>query len=614
LRRLLVIASLAIAVAASPAAAAAAVPASWAALGDQLAEPWPGLQNPEGTYQDYVYGGGVAFCLTRNCAPGLGNARYGEAVLGYALIQAGLRSGDEQVLRTGLRSINYIVRRLDLQDRLPTSFEAMSIGGAYNLARRRLADHPLFRRGRRHWERWLGRYRPVVLGSDRRHDNHTLVESVGILELARTGVRARRSGAVLARGNLRRYVRMARRALNETAPRWAARVTRRERGGVAATLSDWPAYPLAYHGFGFGIYARGVRLMGRHASGRARRLVRGAAHASWLLTAPDGDSGYTGRSMEEVWALTGTVHGLAVAATLPGTGAALDARYRAIADRVLERLRDAHGVGPQGVWLIPALREDPQAGMAAVDYYAGAAAFGGLAHMMLEWALAEGAPEGEDGQLAFDRDGSALLLRGDVTLGLVRSDEVWFAVKQATSYNRHVGDLRYDFGLVAAKARGGGGWEDVIPLRPKTSGPPVSAGPLLLETPEGTGIPYGRRMSLGGERTVRVRGGFRERSGRILRGGTRFRFERADCGVRMSLLVAAGDALEYSAFMRGRAADVGVRERSVSDGRHEVTASEPVRVSLEDGYASASDPRVVRARMPIARGERRVVSFTFCPR
>jgi hypothetical protein len=610
-RKLVLIAGIAMAVGAQP--AAAAVPAGWSALADEMARPWPNLQNPDGTYQDYVYGGGRAFCLTRNCAPGLGNARYGEAMLGYALIQAGLRSGDDGLVRTGMRSISYIVRRLDLQDRLPTSFEAMSIGGAYNLARRRLRDHPLFRRGRASWERWLGRYRPVVLGTDRRHDNHNLVESVGILELARTGVKPRRRGAVLQPRNLRRYVRIARRTFNVDAPRLARPVSRTERGEVAALLSDWPAYPLAYHGFAFGVYARGVRLMGRHASPRARRLVREAAHASWLLTAPDGALGYTGRSMEQVWALTATVEGAAVAAQLPGTSPAREARYRALADRALERLGAAYGVGPTGVWLIPVLRDAPQQGLAAIDPQAGAAAFGGLAMVMLEWAIAEGAPQGAGG-LAFDSDGSARLLRSDRMLGIVRAGDVWFAVKQSTSYLRHPGDLRYDFGLVAAKSRGESGWRDIIPLRPKTDGPPTSAGPLLLETPEGVGMPYGTRLSIAGDRVVQIRGGFREPSGEIVRGGTQFTFEPAACGVRISVTVAAGDALEYSAFLRGTAADAELREDGVSDQTQSVTASEPVDVALEDGYASASDPRLARARMSIRRGDARVVSFTFCPR
>jgi hypothetical protein len=236
--------------------------------------------------------------------------------------------------------------------------------------------------------------------------------------------------------------------------------------------------------------------------------------------------------------------------------------------------------------------------------------------MMLEWAIAEGAPNG-DGTLAFDAAGSARLLRGDRGLGIVRAGDVWFAVKQSTSYLRHPGDLRYDFGLVAAKDRGPDGWRDIIPLRPKTEGPPTSAGPLLLETPEGVGVPYGNTMSIADDRVVTITGGFRQgtgRNGTVVRGGTLFTFESADCGVRVSVTVTAADALEYSAFLRGTASDVEVRENGVADRTQEVTASEPVQVALEEGLASATDPRIVRARMSIPRGDARVVSFTFCPR
>ena len=46
-----------------------------------MAEPWPDLQNADGTFPDYVEGG----------APGFG-ARYGESMLGYGLLRTGVRA------------------------------------------------------------------------------------------------------------------------------------------------------------------------------------------------------------------------------------------------------------------------------------------------------------------------------------------------------------------------------------------------------------------------------------------------------------------------------------------------------------------------------------------
>src|SRR5919199_1626092 len=90
-------------------AARAAAPARWAALADQIARSWAAQQNPDGTFADYVYGGRVSFCLQRSCAPGLGNARYGESALGYALLATGVREGDMDLVDRGLLALDYVV-------------------------------------------------------------------------------------------------------------------------------------------------------------------------------------------------------------------------------------------------------------------------------------------------------------------------------------------------------------------------------------------------------------------------------------------------------------------------------------------------------------------------
>src|SRR5919107_4718369 len=122
--------------------ASAAAPASWDSFAGEAGSTWARLQNSNGTFPDYVYGGRVSFCLKLHCAPGLGNARYGESVLGYALIQQGVRTRDRRLSDAGLRAIDYVVRRRDLQRKLPTNFESMAVAAAYNLARRKLARRP----------------------------------------------------------------------------------------------------------------------------------------------------------------------------------------------------------------------------------------------------------------------------------------------------------------------------------------------------------------------------------------------------------------------------------------------------------------------------------------
>lgn len=58
------------------------------ALAREMAEPWPRLQLEEGTFPDYLHG---------DRPPR--STRYGEAVLGYALMQTGLRENDDETLR-----------------------------------------------------------------------------------------------------------------------------------------------------------------------------------------------------------------------------------------------------------------------------------------------------------------------------------------------------------------------------------------------------------------------------------------------------------------------------------------------------------------------------------
>ena len=51
------------------------------ALAREMAAPWPGLQLPEGTFPDFLHG---------DQPPR--STRYGEAVLGYALLRPGCES------------------------------------------------------------------------------------------------------------------------------------------------------------------------------------------------------------------------------------------------------------------------------------------------------------------------------------------------------------------------------------------------------------------------------------------------------------------------------------------------------------------------------------------
>ena len=153
-----------------------------------------------------------------------------------------MRAGDDKLVDAGLHAINYIVRHRKLQVKRPTNFESMAVASAYNVARKHLAQRPLFKHHRRAWEPWMRHVKPQWIGNSRPYFNHTLVEAISNLELFRTGLRSKVHGAVLNRRTRRRQVRLTRRLINRTIPHVAARTTRSSRGLRSEVLSgvdDW---------------------------------------------------------------------------------------------------------------------------------------------------------------------------------------------------------------------------------------------------------------------------------------------------------------------------------------------------------------------------------------
>ena len=599
---------------AAAAPAAADAPSTWAPLAERIAAPWPGLQNDDGTYQDYVYGGGVSHCLARSCGQGLGNARYAESVNGYALLLTGVRTGDGALVDTALRSITYVAEHPELRDTLQTNFETWAMASAYNLARSVIPARPLFAANRARWESWLKSVKPLLLvPGSRRYFNHHLVEAVATYELRRTGLRSKVKGAVLHPDTYNKIERRADRIVNEEVHRISRPTTLESGGSVAALLSDQPEYPLAYQGLSMAFYARALDLMGRRAGARSRELLRRLAHASWLLTAPDGSLAYAGRSQAESWALSMTAYGAEKAAQQGGVRPGVAARWRALANRAIERLRTAHTVGPQGLWIVPALVSDPKRGLAALDPYAGAAIFSGLTLIHLELALREArGVERRIGRLASDAAGARRIGGADDTFVTVRRGGLWFAVRQSRDLQRRLDDLRSDFGLVVLKQRRGGRWHDVIPLRPRVETADRraadSAGPRFGSG----GVPDGQLITAG-PKSATITGAWRMPDRSMKRPGTVFRYAAVSCGVRLSFTVGTGDAVEYDVLAIGDPDRVTVDGARVADGNQVVTFSErPDEVRLIPGYSSASHPVITRARATFAPGVAREIEITTC--
>jgi hypothetical protein len=560
--------------AAGPAAVRAAPP-QWEQTASAIAAPWPGLQAADGHFADYVV----------RRAPGPARDDYGDAMLGYGLLLQAARTGDTALRDSGLRAIARALRSGGSRANAP--FRYFALAAAYNVARASFADAPLFVAERGRWEARLRRIRLLRLGREA-VTNKTLVEAVEVLELARSGLTSTRRGAILRDPD--RAVALVRRVLGRDLPR-AARAQDRFAGGM---IGDFPAVPPAYHALATGFLGRALTLLGRNAPAAGRHALRRAVDASAALAAPDGDVSYFGRSQEEAWTLSLTAYGVEVAA-----------RHRALAERAFARLGAAYGAGREGFFITPALAQSLRAGIAGLDPYAAAVPYNGLTLVGAEWAIAAAADAPAPGFLPADRDGGHVLARGDAAFATVRAGDVWFAVKHARSA---AADLRYDFGLVALRVRGEDGDWRALPVRPRVARRAATAGPVVGRGRR-AGLPDGDRIALASGGTVTVHGGFRSRSGRLLRRAA-FRFTPTACGVRLAVAARRGERFGYSAFFAASPRRVGAR--TIADAQQVVSFGARARARRVGRHASGADPRVTEMR--VRPGAARTMTVETCAR
>ena len=248
--------------------------------------------------------------------------------------------------------------------------------------------------------------------------------------------------------------------------------------------------------------------------------------------------------------------------------------------------------------------------MRGLDGYAGASVYCGLTLVALGWVLdALGDRSPDPGSIGADTAGVVSILRGEAQLGLVRSDDAWFAVKRSRSRGDFPKDLRYDFGLAALKAPGPAGWADLMPIRPRTDARREprdrAAGRQRTGTPTRR-ADAGRRRRDGADRR-RVPG--RGRHMAPARRGVPLR-AAAGGGVRLRIPAEAGDLLEYSVFFRG---DPQSSADAVSDGELRASSDALTDVAFEDGYASGAEPKLVRARMALDAAAAGAVTVTIGP-
>jgi hypothetical protein len=590
-------------------------------LSTEMAKPWPRVQKADGRYRSAVGGG----------------TRYGDALLSYALLQHGLRNDDKRLVDSGLKGLSFAVPRLGTHSRA-SIFEALGIVGAYKLLRDELPQDPTFKRLRPRMEWYLRGFAMVRLPATTYYGNHWLIESVLVQELLTSGLRSKDPDAILG-GQRANAARLSVDLINKRIPKMAREKNVRVGRERAFVLSDPPDDPLAYQGLSLGFYARGIHLLGKRASPAARATLMQVANASTWLTAPDGDLAYFGRNQEQAWALAGTAYGAEVAAGLSESKPAVEGRYRALAARSLTRIRDDHGVSRWGVNITPGVREGRHAAEKGLDGGAGGPSFGGLTQLFVDWSLPEIADAAhKPTTIRSDAPSRALLSRGESRFAVVRTENVWFAVRTARG-GKHPEELRNDFGLTALKVRGRDGtWRDALRLRPITHAeghPTDSAGPVLERSGGLRAFPFASDARVERDGAVVLDGGLRGSPnpfkrvvarlangtivraldftpGTLIRSGMTYRFEPTSCGVRYEFQAQAGDTVEYSIFMRAGKERPRITSRAVQDADARWTFSRPARVRLQRGYASALDSRLVRARATFANLPAGPVQITVC--
>jgi hypothetical protein len=317
----------------------AAVPAGAARdraepLADTIADHAVALQRADGTFPDYIVG----------VRPSKVRDQYGTAMMGYALVQNGLRRGSRAVTDAGLRAVTYAARHSVNRP----IFADLAINGAYDLAQGRLAADPAYRAVRPVWEQHLRRERLSLLGvSQRSYYNWYLVEAVAVLELVNSGLRGGTNGSVLS--NPPHARKLVGRLLERVLPAATDSYSTTDDDHVPVVIvSDPPYNPLAYHAFSSGLLARAIDLLGNHASPLLRWRLHRMVRASWAFAAPDGDVSYIGRSQEQSWTLTFTAAAARTAADFEDTTPVRAQAEDALARRVLTRYRDRYAGGPFG--------------------------------------------------------------------------------------------------------------------------------------------------------------------------------------------------------------------------------------------------------------------------
>lgn len=501
---------------------------------------WPNFQNGDGAFRDPLQGGE---------AGRMGG--YSESMIGYALLQRGVDTGDQRLIYSGLAGINWNLINSQFSLQNPSSFENMAMASAYNLARTRLADNETFRSIRPAWEDWLRAKKSTYIADGKAIGNKYLVDVVAASEMCNSGLTSEIEGSYLkdcdvTRSHIKKYLeRFNLRARGEQ---------QLINGRQISWISEPPKSPPAYVALSAGMLARWITTNGGpNADSQTKQTLVEMVEGLVFAAAPDGSFALHSRSQEQAWASTLAVYAAQVAAGI-SESVSQKARFMAFANRVSARVSQVYAGGPYGLYLVPSMRS----GVISydnIDTYASTPGYVGLAAVGLGWSSAAPKVNVVPSRIPSDFAGGRSIAKGAGAFVTLRVGNQWILVRKDNAQTgKESGDLRYDFGLMAAKKRiANGKWVNTIPLRPiiQRNSPYDSAGPVLIKNNRRY-YPRGTSISVSGS-TVTVKGSYRKSSqysaGVVVRSNVIWQWQLGTDGIKMTWSAKKGDQYQFSNYV-----------------------------------------------------------------
>ena len=272
--------------------------------------------------------------------------------------------------------------------------------------------------------------------------------------------------------------------------------------------------------------------------------------------APDGDVAYMGRAQGESWALAATAYaGESCAGMFRESHPRSAGICATLALRAVQRIARMHGFRDGLLGIVPRFANGPLTG-SGLAHYARVMTFNALTGVFLAWTRDAARAARDVGPHPLPLDGGGSFVDRDRSrIAVVRRGRVWLAVHAQSAVG--LGDLRYDFGLVALKLRRRDRWVDVLSPRPFAEElPSDTAGPALV-TPAGVAQPHGLRFSVAPESgAVVVDGGYRLPGATSDALAAEFRYRPLARGVRITATAPPGSVLRFQDFLPERWTEV----------------------------------------------------------